>query len=204
MQPTSLPSAAGSCVRLVFAQAKLQVWGGARFSFTVETQGVYTELFALWGDSASGEVWVTGRTGTILHRTGGKWSGVPSTVTDWLYGVVGLSAADVWAYGDGGTVLHWDGTAWTRPATPVLSLLRSAALSSGGKIWLGGTGGTMIYQTLLTSWKKLIGGLPHFNDIWGSSESDLQTVGQGGAVYHFDGRSWKPAATGYSHDLNAV
>jgi len=40
--------------------------------------------------------------------------------------------------------------------------------------------------------------------VWGSSASDVWAVGSGGTVVHYDGVTWRPAATGIVETLHAV
>lgn len=177
-------------------------WNGA--TFVTETQGVYPELFAVWGDAISGEVWATGRAGTLLRRGGGSWSPTSSPTTAWLYGFAGRGSTDLWAFGEGGTVLHWDGKEWALRPVPIQGTLRTATVSSMGDLWLAGTGGTLVSGSLTAAWRVVTGGMPHFNDIWGSSENDLWIVGMGGVIYHFDGLRVRPVRTGFTHDLHAI
>jgi alpha-tubulin suppressor-like RCC1 family protein len=41
-------------------------------------------------------------------------------------------------------------------------------------------------------------------DIWGRSSNDIFAVGNGGAIFHYNGISWRKVVTTYDYDFNAV
>jgi photosystem II stability/assembly factor-like uncharacterized protein len=65
------------------------------------------DMAGVWG-SGSGDVYVVGDNGTILHTTnhGATWTPQASGKINGLVGVWGSSSADVYAVGTRGTILH--------------------------------------------------------------------------------------------------
>lgn len=78
------------------------------------------QLNAIWAHGNSGEVFVVGDAGTIIHRTNsGTWEAQASGVTRDLFAVHGFSTTHVWAVGEEGVILFYNGTVWTEQPSPV-------------------------------------------------------------------------------------
>jgi hypothetical protein len=108
----------------------------------------------------------------IMHWDGTQWSVVlspnPGSFTNFLHGVVAMSANDVWAVGNSwngrGPVqtqtltMHWDGTQWSVVPSPNAgsfgSFLQSVAAVSATDVWAMGNSrnSTGRYQTLIIHW----------------------------------------------------
>lgn len=83
------------------------------------------DLFAIWGNTDTGNFVSVGSTGTVVFFTKAgdvaNWTQATvnsNPVTADLFGVCGTSETDVIAVGTGGLVLQWNGTTWTRIAQP--------------------------------------------------------------------------------------
>lgn len=63
---------------------------------------------------SSGEGWIVGPNGTILHYQAGAWSQVASPTTKDLSSVVMLSANEGWAVGVQSTLLHYVNGTWSQ------------------------------------------------------------------------------------------
>lgn len=103
---------------------------------------------------AVGDVWLPGRTASLIERWDGKtWSPEPADddpgASQHLYGVAATGESDAWAVGtaDDGEhsrpiARHWDGVRWTRVALPadlVDADLATVAASGPADVWAAGT-----------------------------------------------------------------
>ncbi len=122
------------------------------------------------------DVWVVGRTGTILHWDGAAFSEENSGTTEDLWGIWGSAPSDLWAVGGSGfpeataTLLHRDAAGWSTVTLPPLMRAEVHGLFK----------------------------------VWGSSANDVWVVGQRGAVLHFDGTRWNEELVGTGEDLISV
>jgi hypothetical protein len=154
---------------------------GAGLNFLTSINGISpNDIWAVGTDSnADGSA----EQSLILHWNGTRWLQTPSpspgTFTQ-LTAVHEISASDAWAVGtyttDTGTAtltLHWDGTSWTQKPSPnpgpgpgANSELTSVTATSGGDVWAVG-----------------------------DFISNTQNVAVSTLVLHWDGTSWKQAAS---------
>ncbi len=152
---------------------------GAGWQTTIVTDS--SDLWSVWGTS-SRDVFAVGDDGAIVHYDGTSWSGMQSPTTDPLFDVWAAAPNDVIAVGPGG-MLHYDGTAWT--------LVDPSAVSSWA-VW--GTSSSNLY----------FAGASEERDLWGSSATDVFSVGSGGRIMHYDGTSWSPMTSGTNRFLAGV
>lgn len=155
-----------------------------------------------------GDIWAVGDDGMILRMDGAGWrslrfdgaSVLPHPLGDFsaparkvaLRAVWGTSASSVYVVGDGGTALRFDGTTWRVIPTGVTADLTDvwglpgggdpyATTSDGRVLRLGATGATPVAGL------QAPGAL---HAVWGTSASNLYVVGDGGALYRFNGLAW--------------
>ena len=152
---------------------------GATWAMADSLEGV-PPLDGAWG-TASGNVFLVGGGGTILHWNGtcanSQYTGTTPTLKGhcWrrlnsgadgaLLGIWGSSGSDIWAVGAALTILHSadNGVSWTvvspGPATSTLDL---APLT--------------------------------LHAVWGASPTNVYAVGEDGTILHWDGRNWSRMA----------
>jgi photosystem II stability/assembly factor-like uncharacterized protein len=76
-------------------------------SWTPESGAPNTDLFAVWGASAT-EVWAVGNNGVIVRRqANGTWAPVASPTSVQLLSIWGSSATDIWAAGSN-VLIHYE------------------------------------------------------------------------------------------------
>ena len=157
-------------------------------------------LYGVWGSSET-NVFAVGASGTILHYDGLTWSAdIESGSTEGLRAIWGTGSSDIYSVGDSGTILHFDGMSWSE-------------MESNSTAWLlglWGTSDTNIYAVggfydgesgwfNPDSWDG--GVILHFDgnvwselktdidsrlfSIWGSSASDIYTVGAQATILHY-------------------
>ena len=122
---------------------------------------------------------VVGREGTVLHVDGGVPHLIEVPTTQNLWGVWSASPDDVWAVGG-------DGLAAEDKAGVVLRY--------DGAQWTEVVLPVSEARGPVYAWFK----------VWGSGPSDVYIVGQGGAVTHYDGETFRALDVGIDQDLIAV
>jgi hypothetical protein len=175
-------------------------------------------LESIWGSSAI-DVYAVGFVfdvffdrSLIFHFDGTSWSRVQVTgsLKPSLEDVWGSSPADVYAVGQNdedppsrGVVLHFDGSTWDavlqRPNFAPTSVWGSSATdvfvagfqveeTSDGEFRVSGT----IFHFDGSTWSRvdLPGGVGVLHEIWGSSSTDVFSVGDDGIIVHYDGTAW--------------
>jgi len=136
-----------------------------------ETSGVTVDLESVSGfvdDDGFEHTLVCGADGTLLRRTGagGDWEGIPTGVTDHLFGVWVRNGEDAFVVGDNGRVLRWDGT--TAVALVDEVLIDTGALDADG---------VAIAFPISEPLKSVMG----------RGGEEVFAVGPRGTVYRFDG-----------------
>lgn len=125
----------------VGTKGAIRRWTG---TVAVEDIAQNITLASVWG-TGTGEYWIVGAAGTILHKVGaGGWTTVTSPTTQFLYAVFGTGPLDVWAVGSAGTLLHYDGGTWTAVTAPTTVTLRAIARVPGGGLRIVGDSATVL------------------------------------------------------------
>jgi hypothetical protein len=203
----------------VGAAGAIQHWDGATWAPSASPTAA--DLNAVWG-SAPDDVWAAGTTpgspteAATLHWDGSVWSaigccGALAGQSLSLVALSGHAADDVWAVGavrptadadPAPLAIHWDGTRWTTTAIAGSDFgLTSVASLGSNDVWFGARrqllhdDGTTLTSTSILGTITALGG---------SATSDLWAAASGGGLYHFDGASWSPIASGTSNDLVSV
>lgn len=89
------------------------------------------------------------------------WKVMPTSASDPLYAVYGLSAQNAWAVGKGGTILRFDGTAWTTMLNPEKADLYAIHSLSAQEVYAAGDGMVVYFDG--TEWKKAYATTYSFN-----------------------------------------
>jgi hypothetical protein len=149
-------------------------------------------LNGVWGTGGD-DVYTVGSDGTILHYDGVVWSLVTNSIaTVDLADVCGTSPEDVWAVGEYGTALHFDGTAWETSTTTVTSHLKAVWANSPNDVFAVGSG--LILHFNGTSWREMAAPegdhARQYQDVWGSSGTDVYAVEGNEEISHYDGSGW--------------
>lgn len=167
-------------------------------------------LDAIWG-SASDDIWVAGRAGTLLHFDGTAWVRVESPVTAALAGIWGDAPNRYFAAGAGGTLLAYDGESWSAATGGTRENLRSVHLRTRGDGWAVGANGAIVRFRGL-GWAPYVVPVGEEEDpfstelhaVWGFSNEDAWAVGAGGVILHFDGNEWTEQETDYTTTLRGL
>ncbi|MDH3328700.1 MAG: hypothetical protein OEM01_05650 [Desulfobulbaceae bacterium] len=175
---------------------------GRKWSVVFQLAG--TSLNSIWGSSGT-DIFAVGDSGTVLHFDGKSWNEENTGTSTDLYGVWGASAARVYAVGESGLVLHYDGENWST-TFPVPDTLHTAWCGSNSTCLAAGQNTSILAGTDPLSWSPDYSGdaIGSLHGIWGSSESDLYVVGDGGIILHNDGQGWSFINSGTDRNLQSV
>lgn len=118
------------------------------WNITLQTSGVEATLQEVFFDPNSGNGWVVGNDGVVLHTTdkGATWEKQESGVSGALYSVYFVDENEGWAAGDGGIIIHTDdgGATWETQNTGVTQQLRGLFFANNSEGWAVGEGGVII------------------------------------------------------------
>jgi hypothetical protein len=227
LTPPALVGVWGSSSRDVFAVGA----GGAilhydGMAWSAMDSGVTTDLWGVWG-SSSRDVFAVGPEGTILHYDGMGWSAMESGTTTTLTAVWGSSPGDVFVTGttaDGlaGAVYHYDGEGWTLADSGAPDPLYGVWGSSASDVFVVGgssdpfnhTSGSVVrrfdgaawatqYREVFTCGDACVSS-GELMSAWGSSPTDVFTVGLGDLILHHDGSAWTPMDAGAAETVHLM
>jgi hypothetical protein len=179
-------------------------YDGRSWSPINQALGLQAFLLSVWG-LASTDIFAVGEHFESLDRAlltrgnGSTWTkmALAQDAERIVKDVHGTSAHDVYAVGylypaSGSFILHYDGTQWTEVVSREgQELLSGVWANSPTDVFAVGTqassGLILHYDGHTWSPMDAPAGVG-FNDIWGSSGSDVYAVGNG--IAHYDGKSW--------------
>jgi hypothetical protein len=167
----------------------------SQWKMSMSTTGHY---YKVWGSSAN-DVWVVGTKNTIWHFNGSLWSSQAIVSPGGtLFGIFGISPSTFWAVGEteeggikrplmlrymaGGFVAHPQGSA-------VEGRLARVWVSPSGKAWAVGSTANESKGLILhfngSDWLNVTpGDIPPQNAVWGFSDSEIWSVGNGGSTWN--------------------
>jgi hypothetical protein len=170
----------------------------------------------------SGEGWVVGERGVILHASGDGWTPVDSLVDLTLRRVFTLAADDAWAVADesypvgpGQSVtrsrlLHWNGSVWTTfSTTESLGFIVDLSFVTAKLAWgiaFTDDGSGPVYHFIRwdgTGW-SIARDTPALAALQMISARDGWAVGAAGALMHWDGGAWSAVDSPTGADLDEV
>jgi len=170
------------------ASGMIARYDGTKWSRT--PSGTTSAMNGIWASGAS-DAWAVGAGGTILHFDGTSWSAVPSGTTTDLWAVGGSDATHVWAVGTN-VFQKWTGSAWVaETGIPAGGWWRVVWSAGASDVWAFADGGANPIHWDGTSWTTKGAGTPiATNGAWGTSPTDIWTVGDYGYGAHWDGATW--------------
>ena len=159
-----------------------------------EPTGLKDDLEAVW--AMGDEAFAVGVGGLVLHYVGGVWTPEAVPTTQDISAIFGTSTDEVWAAGKNGIILRYDGMAWEDRSNPLPVDYYDIFVVSKDDVWLVGDAGTLVHWNgdEYSQVETPTGDLPIFT-IWGRSATDIFAAGDG-FVLHWDGTSWRVAASG--------
>lgn len=101
-------------------------------------------LYSVWV-AAANDIWVVGKSGTIVHFDGVSWTLSDSGVSLNLYAVT-KAGNDVWAGGQNGILLKKVGPSWVPQQTGTTRHIHALWANSTGDIWAGGADGLLLHH----------------------------------------------------------
>lgn len=171
------------------------------------------------GLSAS-NVWAVGDNGMMLHFDGSTWSGwrfngttvAPYNLSTWALPGPKYHLRTLWtmspfivAAGDSGTALYHDGTQWVQVETGITANITDVWGSSPSDVYGTTSDGRLWHWDGAGVWKVTTVQSPTaLNAVWGTSSSNIYTVGDGGVVYRYNGSTWQSIRLPTRNNLYAV
>ncbi len=136
----------------------------------------------------SGDVWMVGQGGTIVHFNGSKWQRVSCPVSVTLRDILCVAKDDIWAVGDETTILHWNGSEWKKSEVECKCDLKS--VWADGQDYLFAVGvdddSGVVLRWNGRKWECNHSGLSILYGIGGRAPDNIFAVGADGAVRHYD------------------
>ncbi len=174
-------------------------YDGARWSRLTSPPG-FQRVWAIWG-SPDGDVWAVGDLGYVARWLGASWTVPPVPApTATLRSVWSFGSSDAIAVGFSGQILRYDGANWpaatTLPASSYqLYSIWAAGPSAVFAVGLDSTTNAGVsYQYNGSTWSEVTGcsgaTLPQLLAVWGTSASDVEATGFGGAFRSFNATCW--------------
>jgi hypothetical protein len=182
-QPYDVWGSSASDIFAVGASGAIEHYDGTGWSSM--TSSTTNGLLGVWGTSGS-DVYAVGVGGTIVHYDGTSWSTMTSNTSNDVYEVWGWSSTSVYAVGYARTLVSWNGSSWTEESTSTFDSFWGVW---GGPSYLYLVGDQASDRTTTTLYDGTLvpmtsGNNTTLNDIWGTSDSDMWAVGEGGLILH--------------------
>jgi hypothetical protein len=191
-----------SDVWVVGASGVTQHYNGAAWSTVARKSGFL--ITSISSGAAGSTLWAVGVGGSFLSVASGQFtlsnqSGLP------IRGVFATSATDVWA-STIGTILHFDGTTWTNAYVADDDSMAAVWASGPTNVFTVGQQGNIAHFT--GSWSTAVvnppSGATGYHSIFGISANNIDAVGNGGLVEHWNGSSWSFQARTGTGNLRGV
>ena len=210
---------------VVGASGSILFYNGS--TWTAQTSGVSTLLYAVWGTSAS-SVWAVGASGVIRFFDGSSWASQSSGVGTDLRGVWGASASYVWAVGSSGVIRFFDGSTWasstsgtavtlhdvwdsganvielTDDSSDILQDDDGNDITGTSAVWAVGASGTIRYYNGSAWAAQTSGTTVTLYGVWGASFNNVWAVGENGTILYWDNIAWTAQVSNTTSDLYAV
>jgi hypothetical protein len=156
-----------------------------------------------FGGTGPSDVWVVGASGVTQHYNGATWSTVARKSGFLITSIAsGTAGSTLWAVGVGGSFLSVASGQFTLSNQSGLPI-RGVYASSATDVWAS-TIGTILHFDGANWTNAYVADDDSMAAVWGSSSTNVFTVGPQGNIAHFTGSSWSTAlvnppsgATGY-------
>jgi hypothetical protein len=126
-----------------------------------------------------------------------QWTPVSSGVSRDLNGVWASAPDDAWAVGQAGTLLHWNGKSWG-PGDSLTTVRMHGVSGNAGEqvVWIVGEepdqfSGPKMFHREAGRWTQepFDSISTAVNTVWVGARNDVWMAGDGGQIFHWDGRS---------------
>lgn len=162
-------------------------------------------LGAICRDGA-GQLVGVGEYGRTWEYGSAGWHEVEPWPLPLIRSVWGLNADDLYAVSDNGRVWQWDGMKLTEMDSLTEFNLQGIWGSSRNDIHVAGVRGIWHWdgRTWQQTWEPWLGGVAFGFELWGSGPGDVWAIGSGGAIVHFEGKTWERVEGVTDNDLYAI
>jgi hypothetical protein len=170
------------------------------YRWTEQNVPIGEPLNSVWG-SGSHDVWSGGNGGSLFHYDGSRWTKSPMDTTVACTGLTGRGPNEVYMLGhkynypiasNYSVLYRYDGTTWmpidSTGGAPFSRFGVNAVTMVDSILYTIDDG---IYARRSGQWKKELTASNGLSGMWGSSSSNIFTVGYNSLIYHYNGTDWK-------------
>lgn len=213
----------GNEVWAVGTYGRISVFRNGFWTDVVNSAGVPPHLLSIWGYAQNG-IFAVGEQGRLDKYDGNKWTqgkltvnGASMSIQDPLTSIAGTGSDDVWISGGHFTVFHFNGQYWqelSRQPTALSTDTWSSIypLARNRVLVVGQLKYALICDASLPAGSECVQSQWDIdqnrkysqNGIWGSSASDVWSVGPWGSMLHFDGKKWEDYSNPTGYQWRAV
>lgn len=175
-------------------------------AWKVMDSGTMKNLSSIWFASPK-KGYAAGFEGTILRYDGNEWKqAVDPKKINYINisDIWGFSEDNIYVVGDLGVIYHFNGRDWKKIPTPTTKWLLCSWGPDKHNLFVGAEDGLILHVDGEKVTQMDAGTITCIFGLWGSSGSNVYGIaGDGGAIIHFDGKSWRQigAADGYLCDI---
>lgn len=150
------------------------------------TNGVINATFV----TETGDKWVVGDDGLVLHFEDGQWITLDAGTTEDLNGVFFVSETDGYIVGNGGIVIHFDGSSWSTVDVGTTEDLNAISFFDANSGWVVGVGGITIKFSSGVWTIETTDNTNDLTDVFAINPINVWACGKSKTVVHFDGAAW--------------
>jgi hypothetical protein len=184
------------------ANAEIYQWNGTTW---LDRSGGAQDVWTVWGATAN-DVWEAGPFCEVRRWNGTTWSSVTVPICGGaaITAIGGTAANDVWLVGYGGQAFRYNGTFTPLPQANNVDL-NGLWAASASEAYFVGTRGAILHWNGSSVADEQIGMMVTLTAVWGSSPSDVWTVGAGGRIYRkVNNGVWTQVTSPTTQQLYAV
>lgn len=141
--------------------------------------------------------------GAILQSSDGTSWSTPIDGAQTLFYGVGATTGEAWAVGESGAMYRYTGGAWSPQTMGSTRTLRGIS-TTGQSFVAAGLSGALLRSVSTSVFSSTAPGAPDFSAVSAVSATEAWAVGDGGAIYRFDGSSWSKVNSGTGVALRGV
>ncbi|MGH1356524.1 MAG: WD40/YVTN/BNR-like repeat-containing protein [Thalassovita sp.] len=190
----------GSEALSCFAPAIVE--GTSQANWEAEPTPTDRQLWGIWQDPKSDELYACGEEGTVIVRDRGKWEALPPAGDLGIHDLNRAPDGGLLAAGQLGEIHHFDGTTWRKHFDLFMDITLLAIWSDGaGQIFAAGDEGLVLKWTG-ADWERMPSGTKSaLYGLWGIDAEHLLAVGDFGLVMRWNGTRWDEFNAGTEHFL---
>lgn len=183
----------------IAASESLPVWEALE-------SGTDRQLWGLWHDASTGQLFACGEEGTVLICDRGRWEPLPPVNNLGIHALSRAPDGGLLAAGQLGEVHHFDGSAWHKVFDLNMDITILSLWSDGTTFFAAGDEGLVLQKRPDTpDWARMASGTKSaLYDLWGPDDRHILAVGDFGLVQRWNGERWDEFNAGTEYFLFGV